>query len=189
MLHADDPLPFRPHRVTVSGTSGSGKSTMAQRIAAVLDLPYTELDSLFHGPGWVPKDDFLDNVESFTSGNLWVCEFQYDAARPLLADRADLMVWLDFPHALALWRVARRTVSRRIRGEELWNGNREAPLRTFFTDPEHVIRYAWATRHRARQRVGSLLGSHPGLPVVRLRSPAEAERWVDGPLAAVAADG
>lgn len=189
LLHADDPLPFRPCRVTVNGTSGSGKSTMARRIGRLLDLPYTEMDSLFHGPGWVPKADFLDNVEAFISGPRWVCEFQYDVARPLLADRADLMVWLDFPHALVLWRVTRRTVGRRFRGEELWNGNREAALRTVFTDPEHIIRYAWATRHGAGTRVRSLLSSHPALTVVRLRTPAEAERWVNGPLAAVTTDG
>ena len=61
-------------------------------------------------------------------------------------------------------------------------------LHTFFTDPEHIIRYAWATRHWAGKRVRSLMTSHPGLTVVRLTSPAEAERWISGPLAAVTAD-
>jgi hypothetical protein len=87
-----------------------------------------------------------------------------------------------------MWQITRRTVARRIRGEELWNGNRESPLHTFFTDPEHIIRYAWATRHWAGRRVRSLLTSHPGLTVVRLTSPAEAERWICGPLAAVTAE-
>lgn len=188
LLRPTDPLPFRPSRVTVNGTSGSGKSTMARRLGLLLDLPYTELDSLFHGPAWVPRPDFLANVDAFTSGPRWVCEYQYDTARPLIADRADLMVWLDFRHPVVMWRITRRTVARRIRGEELWNGNRESPLHTFFTDPEHIIRYAWATRRWAGERVRSLLTSHPGLTVVRLTSPAEAERWLSGPLAAVTAE-
>lgn len=50
VLTSTDPLPFPPQRVLVTGTSGSGKSTVARRVAAALGVPYTELDSLFHGP-------------------------------------------------------------------------------------------------------------------------------------------
>jgi adenylate kinase family enzyme len=170
--------------VAVNGTSGAGKSTLARRISERLDLPYTEMDGLFHGPGWTPNPQFLDLVESFTSTPGWVCEFQYAPARPVVADRADLLVWLDIPALRALGRVALRTVRRRVRREELWNGNREGPLRGFFTDPEHVVRYAWATRHDAATRAESLLASHPHLPVVRLRSQGEVDAWLRGPLAA-----
>jgi adenylate kinase family enzyme len=172
-------------RVTVNGTSGSGKTTLAARIGRALDLPHTETDALFHGPEWTPRPDFLDKVRELTSQPRWVCEYQYDAARPIIADRADLVVWLDLPAPVVMWRVGRRTVVRRLLRQELWNGNREGPLRTFFTDREHVVRYAWATRHRAEDRVRGLLASHTELPVVHLRSRREAERWLAGPLTAV----
>jgi adenylate kinase family enzyme len=173
-------------RVTVNGTSGSGKTTLAQRIGEALDLPHTETDALFHGPGWTPRPDFLDKVREFTSQPRWVCEYQYDAARPLIAGRADLVVWLDLPVPVVMWRVVRRTVTRRLLRQELWNGNREGPLTGFFTDREHVVRYAWATRRKAEDRVRGLLASHAALPVVRLRSRREAGSWLAGPLAAVA---
>ncbi len=166
----------------VNGTSGAGKSTLAARIGELLGLPYTEMDALFHGPGWSANPDFLDVVDSITSQPGWVCEYQYDAARPLLAERADLVVWLDLPTPVVMWQVTRRTVQRRIRRQELWNGNREAPLRTFWSDPEHVVRYAWATRHDAAARAQALLDSAPELLVVRLRSRREVERWLTGPL-------
>jgi adenylate kinase family enzyme len=181
LLGPDDSLPHRPRRVAVNGTSGAGKSTLARRIGEALDLPYTEMDGLFHGPGWTPNPEFLDLVESFTSAPAWVCEFQYRPARPVLVDRADLLVWLDLPALRALGRVAMRTVRRRLRREELWNGNREGPLGGFLTDPEHVVRYAWATRHDAASRAESLLASHPQLPVVRLRSQEDVDAWLDGP--------
>jgi adenylate kinase family enzyme len=166
----------------VNGTSGSGKSSLSRRIGEVLDLPYTEMDSLFHGPNWTPNPDFVEVVDNITSGPRWVCEYQYDLVRPLLRDRADLFVWLDFSVSLTMWRVTKRTVGRRIRRQELWNGNTEGPIREFFTDREHVVRYAWTTRHDAESRAQGLLASRPHLPVVRLRSPREAERWLAGPL-------
>lgn len=181
-LGVDDALPHRPSRVLVSGNSGAGKSTLAREIGRILALPYTELDSLFHGPGWEPQPDFVDKVDAFTSGPRWTSEFQYDDVRPMLLDRADLMVWLDYPHRVVMRRVSTRTVVRRIRSQHLWNGNYEPPLRKVLTDPEHIIRYAWGARHGAAGRAQAMLVSHPGLPVVRLRSPRETRRWLEGPL-------
>ncbi|GHD83281.1 hypothetical protein CLV85_1985 [Salinibacterium amurskyense] len=53
----------------------------------------------------------------------------------------DDLVWLDLPFfRTTLPRVIRRTIRRAVRREELWNGNVEAPLHTFFTDREHVVK-------------------------------------------------
>ena len=178
VLTADDPLPHRPRRVTIAGVGGSGKSTLGRRIGELLDLPYTELDALQHGPGWTTRPEFEADVDAVLAADRWVTEWQYDYARPLLAARADLFVWLDLPFPLVLARVVRRTVGRRVRREELWNGNQEFPLHTFFTDPEHIVRWVIATRHLYHERVPVVAAAHPGLPIVRLRSPREVESWL-----------
>ena len=182
MLGPDDELDGRPQRVLVAGGSGSGKTTLAVAVGRVLDLPHVEVDALFHGPGWVPRPTFVADVERLVAAERWVTEWQYAAVRDLLADRADLLVWLDLPRARVLRQVVRRTVVRRLRRQELWNGNREAPLRTFVTDPEHVVRWAWATHGDTAPRVQALRERRPELPVVRLRSRREVERWSSGAL-------
>jgi adenylate kinase family enzyme len=88
VLGPDDPLPRRPRRVLVAGASGAGKTTVAGRVAAVLGVPHVELDSLYHGPGWVPRPEFEADVYAFTAGPAWVTEWQYTKVRPLLAARA-----------------------------------------------------------------------------------------------------
>lgn len=182
LLGATDPLPHRPDRVVVAGTSGSGKTTLAARIAEALAAPHVEIDALFHGPGWTPRATFLEDVHRFTAGPTWVTEWQYGDARAHLAARADLMVWLDLPRATVMRQVVRRTVQRRLRHERLWNGNVEPPLRTFFTDPEHIVRWAWSTHRQSALRVSALLDARPERPVVRLRSHEEARQWLHGPL-------
>ena len=39
-------------RIMVVGCPGSGKSTMAIRIAQKLDLPVVHLDQIHYAPGW-----------------------------------------------------------------------------------------------------------------------------------------
>lgn len=164
----------------MAGISGSGKTTLAGRIADRLGLEHTELDALHHGPRWTPRPEFVDDVRALAAGETWVTEWQYAAARPVLAARADLLVWLDLPFPLTLSRVLRRTVRRRMRREVLWNGNVEPPLHTVFTDREHVVRWAIASRHKLDDRVPAAVAEHPHLVGVRLRSPREVERWVRG---------
>jgi adenylate kinase family enzyme len=182
MLGATDPLPHRPNRVLVAGTSGSGKTALAARIAEALAMPHVEIDALFHGPGWRRRPSFLDDVQAFSAKPAWVTEWQYGSARAHLAERADLVIWLDLPRATVMRQVVRRTLKRRLRRERLWNGNVEPPLRTFFTDSEHIVRWAWTTHHESAARVSALLRDRPDRVVVRLRSHHEADGWMHGPL-------
>ena len=182
LLAAGDPLPRRPRRVLVAGTSGSGKTTLARVIADVLGCPHAELDALHHGPGWTKRPEFEDDVHRGTAGPTWASEWQYAAVREVLLDRADLLVWLDLPRRVVMSRVVRRTVRRRIRREVLWNGNTEPPLRTFLTDRDHIVRWAWRTHARTGERVMAACARRPELVVVRLTAPAQVAVWVEGPL-------
>ena len=188
VLSASQPLPYRPERIAVAGVAGSGKSTLARRVADLLDLPYTEMDALHHGAGWTRRATFETDVAALLAAGRWVTEWQYADARPLLADRADLMVWVDLPFRVTLSRVVRRTVRRRLRREELWNGNREGPLLGFFTDPEHIVRWAISTRHLYGERIPAIAATRPDLPIVRLRTRREVASWVRDVVAPLAPD-
>ena len=167
-------------RILVAGTSGAGKTTVAARIAARLGVLHVEIDALYHGPGWVPRESFVADVEAFSAAPGWVTEWQYGAVRALLADRADLVVWLDPPVPRVMRQVVVRTVQRRLRRRELWNGNIEGPLSAVLTDPDHIVRWAWRTRHKTAARIAELRARRPDLPVVRLRSRREIDRWLAG---------
>ncbi|GAA2554331.1 AAA family ATPase [Pseudonocardia hydrocarbonoxydans] len=181
-LAATDPLPLRPRRVLVTGCTGSGKTTLARSVADVLGVPHHELDALFHGPGWTPRPEFATDVAALAATERWVTEWQYSAVRPLLLARADLLVWLDLTRAQVARQLVPRTVHRRLRRVELWNGNVEPPLWTVFTDPDHLFRWGWRTFGRTAERVAEVLAA-PGPPVVvRLRGRRDVRTWLHGPL-------
>ena len=141
ILKWSDPLPRRPSRILVAGAPGVGKSTLAQQIATRLTLPYVELDALHHGPQWQPKPTFRDEVVELAAQHEWVTEWQYRLARPLLAERADTLIFLDLPRWLVTSRIIRRTLRRARQRTELWNGLREPPLRTILNNPDHIVRW------------------------------------------------
>jgi adenylate kinase family enzyme len=155
-------------------------------VGTVLNVPHVEIDSLYHGPGWSPRPTFADDVLRFVAESEWVTEWQYDQVRALIAERAELMVWLDLSRSRVLQQVIRRTVQRRLRRQELWNGNQEQPLWTVFSNREHIVRWAWSTHHATADRMHALLEQRPGLDVVRLENRSAVQRWITGPLRAAA---
>lgn len=68
-------------RVSVVGSSGSGKSTVARRLADILGVPYIELDAIHWRPGWVEEepDVFVDRVREATRGDAWVIDGNYQS--------------------------------------------------------------------------------------------------------------
>jgi adenylate kinase family enzyme len=179
VLSASDPITWRPRRIAIAGVSGSGKTTTARHLSARLGLPYTEIDSLFHGRDWQPRDEFVDDVEAIISADSWVIEWQYAAVRDRIVERADTLLWLDLPTPVTLYRLTRRTVRRRIRRVELWNGNYEGPLRHFFVDPDHIVRWGIRTRNKCRERIPAIHALHPHVHVVRLTSTRAGVQWVN----------
>jgi adenylate kinase family enzyme len=181
----DDPLPAHPRRILVTGTSGSGKTTVAAALSGRLGIPHADIDGLYHGPGWVPRPEFVDDVAVLAARDEWVTEWQYSVVRPLLLGRADLLVWLDLTRAAVMRQIVPRTLRRRLRRVELWNGNVEPPLWTLLTDRDHILRWAWRTHPKTAARVQQVLAGTDPPTVVRLRTRGEVTGWLDGPVAAL----
>ncbi len=173
-------------RVSVVGNSGSGKSTLASELAGRLGVPFLELDSVYHQPGWEPlaTGEFRRLVTERVSADGWVIDGNYSAVRPIIWARADTVVWLDLPRRTVMRQVAWRTVRRAATRKELWNGNRE-PLGNFLSwDPERsVISWAWHSHAKYRARYGAAVtdpaNSH--LAFVRLASHRDMTRFLADP--------
>ena len=187
MTHAglrdpDEVPPGLSDRVLICGVSGSGKTTLARRLAERWGLTHTEIDALYHGPGWVPRPEFLDDVRALAAGERWVTEWQYTSkgAGDILEPRAQLALWLDYPLPLLRRRLIRRTLGRALSRKPLWNGNREGPVWQMLSrDPERNI-LAWQrqTMRSWHERMPATLERNPHLTVIRFRTPAETEAWL-----------
>jgi hypothetical protein len=169
----------RARRILVKGGSGAGKSTLARLLAERLGVPYIELDALHHGPNWTPTPapQFQQIVEAALDDDRgWVVDGNYDSKLGrIIVDRAELIVWLDLPLGTKLARLARRTASRWVHREVLWNGNRES-LRSALWGEQSLFVWAVLTHFRHKRRwPAELEGPH----TVRLRSAREVAAWLN----------
>jgi adenylate kinase family enzyme len=173
----------RVQRVSVVGNSGSGKTTMARALAAAMGVPFLELDSIYHQPGWaeLETEEYRRQVAGFVAADGWVVDGNYSKVQDLVWDRADTVAWVDPPRHRVMRQVIWRTLSRAARRTELWNGNRE-PWRNFFRlDPmESIIAWAWTRHHVYRSRYAAAQAdpAHAHLRFVRLQSPREVADFI-----------
>lgn len=168
-------------RISVVGTSGSGKTTTASLIAERLGIPHVELDALHWEPNWTeaPLDIFRERVTQALSGETWTVDGNYGKVRDIVWSRADTIVWLDYALPVILWQLIRRTLRRSLTQEELWSGNRETLSKALFSR-ESILLWALKTYRRRKKEYPALLGrsEHAHLALVRLRSPQETREWL-----------
>jgi adenylate kinase family enzyme len=169
-------------RISVVGTSGAGKTHLAQQLADILNIPHIELDALHWKPNWqaTPREELREAVTPRLTEPAWVVDGNYSSSvMDMVWQNADMVIWLDYSFWRVLWRVTRRSVVRGLRREELWNGNRES-LRKLFSKKDSMIWWVITTYRRRRRQMQELLQNPENnhLKVIRFRSPAQADYWL-----------
>jgi adenylate kinase family enzyme len=103
-------LPASIRRVAILGGGGAGKSTLARRMGAALGLPVIHLDRIVFGPGWSRNPPQMVQERLATQlGEAWIVEGTYAETSALTLPQADLVLWLDQPAWLRVYRCWRKT--------------------------------------------------------------------------------
>lgn len=172
-------------RIVIVGRTGSGKTTLARELAARLDVPHVELDSLYFGPDFstVPLPVLRERTQEAIAGEKWVTDGNKRAVRDLVWPRADTIVWLDYPFAVSVWRLGRRAVKRAssLQTQAAATGDAKGLPRKLLAAAKGVL--TALRSHRGQRREYPVMFAAPEnrhLAVARLRSPRATKRWLEG---------
>lgn len=164
-------------RVLVYGVTGSGKTTLAERISRITSLPWYAVDELTWEPGWVevPHDEQRRRIAAICAKPEWILDSAYGLWRDIPLARAELIVALDYPRWVSLQRLVRRTVSRARNQTLICNGNTESLKRA--VSRESIVRWHFHSFKRKRHRIAQWM-AQGGPKVLRMTSPRQTEAWL-----------
>jgi adenylate kinase family enzyme len=174
---------FPCKRIVVIGTTSSGKSTLAERLADKLGYDFIELDALHWEPGWqeAPLEIFRERVETATQAPAWVVAGNYSVVRDIVWSKAEAVIWLDYSLWTIFRQLTRRTFRRWWTRELLWGTNREtlwAHLKLWSQDS--LFHWLFKTYWRRKREYPMLLSlpEHRHLKLIQFKHPREADEWL-----------
>ena len=100
-------------KIVIIGSSGSGKSTFAQKLGRILGIKVFHLDRHFWKPGWKEHsmEDRIQIEYGFMNGRAqWIIEGSYLSSSDNRLSTADTIIFLDMPPYLCLIGVIMRHI-------------------------------------------------------------------------------
>lgn len=167
-----------PRRILIYGVTGSGKSTLAVRLSKLTGIPYYSVDDRAWEPGWVevPAERQREIFAAICREPSWILDTAYAKWVDIPLASADLIVALDYPRWLSLWRLSKRTFLRLLDQRPICNGNRES-FKTLFSK-DSIILWHFASFSSKRNRIDEWCHSE-GLPIIwRSRSTRQTEALI-----------
>lgn len=169
-------------KINIIGTSGSGKSTFAKRLAKRLELPYIEIDAIFWGKNWYwpPDEAFFTRLEKTLDREAWVLDGNYTRTTAIKWEAVDTVIWIDFSFPRTLYQVISRSIRNLITKKELWpgTGNRQT-IQRFFSKDSIVLSTIKVYRKNRRKYLKMMNSSeYAHIEFVQLRNLKECSQFL-----------
>ncbi len=104
------------NKIVVLGVSASGKSTFARALAIKTQLPLIHMDAIMWKPNWeyAGDEETVRRIKEVSEQDSWIIEGYIDkTVRVDLFNKADAILYLDYPGWLSAWRYIKRCFKHR----------------------------------------------------------------------------
>ena len=98
------------NRIIVIGPSGAGKSEISRKIQGVLNLPLYHLDNIFwkEDRTHITREEFDTKLNELLSKDRWIIDGDYSRTYEIRIQKADTIIFLDYPLEVCLEGVESR---------------------------------------------------------------------------------
>jgi len=100
------------NRILVLGCCGAGKSTLARKLHAKLNVELIHLDQHYWLPNWTEIDpaEWREKVKGLVEKEQWIMDGNFSNTLDIRLERADTILYLDYPTIKCVYRVLKRVL-------------------------------------------------------------------------------
>lgn len=172
-------------RISVVGASGSGKSHVSHILAELLQLQVHELDEIRDRlqAGQLKASEFAGHVEALVRRDEWIIDGHYVAIRHLIWQRADTVIFINYPLYVVFIQVVNRYLGKKWRHLNRNGGTLRASGSRVGAKSVGLWRQRWGRllkTFRERQDYGRTLRQpeYDKLIVIELKSRSSTRDWL-----------
>ena len=100
------------NRILIIGSPGAGKSTLARSLSQKLGLEIIHLDQYYWKENWQEskRTDWEETIKKLIQKDQWIMDGNYGDTMDIRINRADSIIYLDFPTRVTLFRIIKRII-------------------------------------------------------------------------------
>ena len=156
----------------IFGLPGSGKSTFAQRLGKLIDLPVYHLDRYFFVENWQERDypDFMRIQQGFVDQDKWIIDGNSIKSLSVRYKRADAVIYFHYNRWVCITRLFKRLFVRDPLIQDLADGCSS-------TVRMRLITYLWGFDDRVKDTIDELRRRYPNTDFFVFHNDKEAENF------------
>jgi len=166
-------------KIALVGCAGSGKTTLASQLKEIFNLPLYHLDKYYWKPHWqrADFDEFCKSHNELCLKDEWIIEGSYIRTLYERIEHADIIIFLDMPRYVCLWRVFKRWILNW--GNTMPDSPENCPQKLDWT----FLKWVWNFNARFRKSILHMLDEYADeKSIYILRSTNDVQSFLEGKL-------
>lgn len=134
------------HRISIVGAPGSGKTTLANNLSKIYNIPAIHIDGIHYLHNWEIRDKSERDsiILSYIEKDAWIIDGTYRSTLQKRFEKSDLIIWLDYSTFTQLKGILKRFIKNANKEKAEIPGCRE---KLDFKFLKYVLFYNKTKRH------------------------------------------